>query len=359
MVRTFPFAAALLTMFSFGEAAQAQQTAAPKNVRLLATGGTIADSGQGSSAAYKAGVVRIEDILRTVPGLSDIANVSAEQVANVGSYDMDEALWLRLSSRVQAAVSDPAVSGVIITHGTDTLEETAYFLSLVTPSRKPVVIVGSMRPGSAVGADGPQNLLDAARVATADGARHRGVVVVMNDTIFDPASITKVDIRRVNAFASPSRGPIGQVLTDNPTFFLDAQPHEPAFITNSASLPRVAIAYAYVGIRADDILAAAHGASGLIIAGEGAGSFSASARKAVRELTSRGFPIVRVARQGIGDVWINPPTMGDISDASLGTVAGRELTPAKARILLMLALQQARSHDELQSIFDRFGGGAR
>jgi len=280
-------------------------------------------------------------------------------VANVGSYDMDEVLWLTLLQRTQTALSDPQVSGVVITHGTDTLEETAYFLSLVLPSTKPVVVVGSMRPGTAVSADGPQNLLDAVRVASADQARNHGVLVVMNDTIFDAASVTKVDVRRVNAFAAPTRGPVGDVLTDSPRFFANAAPQDAAFPIASKKLPRVAVAYAYAGVRGDDIRSAAKGAKGLIIAGVGAGAFSASARGAVQELTSKGIPVVRTARQGIGDVWINVPTMGDVSDRALGTIAGRELTPAKARILLMLALQTPRDRDELQSMFDRFGTGGR
>ncbi|HEU0311613.1 MAG TPA: asparaginase [Sphingomicrobium sp.] len=361
MTRRLPLIAALALGFPcHAAAAQVQQVSPVKTVRVLATGGTIAGSGQSSSAAYRAGVVPIADMLHAVPGLSNIANISSEQVTNVGSYDMDETLWLKLLARVQAAVSDPTISGVVITHGTDTLEETAYFLKLVVPSTKPVVLVGSMRPGTTVGADGPQNLLDAVRVASADEARNRGVLVVMNDTIFDPASMTKVDVRHVNAFGAPSRGPIGQVLTGRPTFFTKADPHRAAFeiAVPDARFPRVAIAYAYVGITGGDILAVARGNSGLVIAGEGAGSFSASARKAVRELTSKGFPVVRVARQGIGDVWINEPSMGDVSDASLGTVAGRELTPAKARILLMLALLRPISHDDLQSLFDRFGAAA-
>jgi len=353
--------ASFLWLTGRGWAAEAQLQRIPtvKNVRVLATGGTIAGAGPGSGASYRAGVVPIGDILRAVPGVTDIANVSAEQVANVGSYDMDEVLWLKLLSPVQAAVSDPEVSGVVITHGTDTLEETAYFLSLVLPSTKPVVLVGSMRPGTALSADGPQNLLDAMRVASADQARNRGVLVVMNDTIFDPAFVTKVNVRHVNAFAAPSRGPIGEVLTDRPRFFVNAAAQEAAFSIARQKLPRVAITYAYAGISGEDIRAAAAGAKGLVIAGVGAGMFSASARRAVQELTSKGIPVVRTARQGIGDVWINVPTMGDVSDRALGTIAGRELTPAKARILLMLALQTPRDRDELQSMFDRFGTGGR
>lgn len=290
-----------------------------------------------------------------MPGLKDVATVSAEQVANVGSYDMDEAIWLKLFGRVQAAIADPDISGVVITHGTDKIEETAFFLSLVLPSEKPVILVGSMRPSTALSADGPQNLLDAVQVASSDTARDRGVLMVMNDMIFDPTFVTKMDIRRVNAFGAPARSPVGEILTDRARFFATATQRDPAFSISSKELPRVAIAYAYVGLRADDIFAAAKGTQGLIIAGVGAGSFSASARQAVKELTAKGFPVVRTARQGTGDVWINPPTMGDISDQALGTIAGRELTPSKAHILLMLALQTRRTRAELQLLFDRYG----
>lgn len=333
--------------------AAAEHVSALKNVRVLATGGTIAGSAPASSSDYRAGVVPIGDILSTVPGLSDIASVSAEQVANVGSYDMDEALWLKLLNRVQAALSDPQISGVVITHGTDTLEETAYFLSLVLPSSKPVVLVGSMRPSTAVSADGPQNLLDAVRVASAEAAHDRGVMVVMNDTIFDPMSVTKVDVRRVNAFAAPGRGPIGQVLKDRPIFFTSSTDRGTAFTISTERLPQVTIVYAYAGISGDEIRRAAKDARGLVIAGVGAGGFSAEARKAVQELTANGIPVVRTARQGIGDVWRSE--VGDLSDAVSRTIAGRELTPPKARILLMLALQAMRNRDELQAVFDEFG----
>jgi L-asparaginase len=339
--------------------AQTQSNAAKKSVRVLATGGTIAGAGQASGSSYKAGVVPIGDILRAVPGLNDIANVSAEQVANVGSYDVDEALWLRILERVRTALASSEISGVVITHGTNTLEETAYFLNLVLPSSKPVVLVGSMRPGTSVSADGPQNLQDAVRVASADISRGHGVMVVMNDTIFEPTSVTKMDNRRVNAFEAPSRGPIGQVLTEQPTFFAAGIAQDSAFSITTETLPRVTIAYAYAGVSGDDIRAAAQRAKGLIIAGTGTGDFSASARRAVQELTSNGFPVVRTARQGIGDVWVNDPSMGDLSDEALGTIAGRELTPAKARILLMLSLQRPRSRDELQSLFDKYGTNGR
>jgi L-asparaginase len=352
---------ALLWLAGAATAAEVQPepVAALTNIRVLATGGTIAGAGEGSSAFYRAGVVPIANILTAVPGLAEIANISVEQIANVGSYDIDEAIWLRLLGRVQAAVADPEISGVIITHGTDTLEETAYFLSLTTSSVKPIVVVGAMRPSTATSADGPQNLMDAVRVASSDEARNRGALVVMNDTIFDAAVVTKLDVRRVNAFGAPSRGPIGEVLTDRARFFADADAHDAAFPIVSKKLPRVVIAYAYAGIQGDDIRAAAADAKGIVIAGVGAGGFSASARQAVKDFTSKGIPVIRTARQGAGDVWINPPTTGDLSDEASQTVAGRELTPAKARILLMLALQTPRSRAELQTLFDRYGSGGR
>ena len=350
--------AILLAGPAAGAAYQAPTTPA-KNVRVLATGGTIAGVSQGSGIRYQAGVVPIGDIIRAVPGLNDIASVTAEQVANVPSPEMGEVLWLRLLSRVQAAVSDPATSGVVITHGTDTLEETAFFLSLVFPSTKPIVVVGSMRPGTAMSADGPQNLLDAVRVAAAQEARHRGVVVVMNDAIFDPTFVTKSDIRRVNAFTAPTRGAIGEVLTATPRFFENAAPYAAGFAVSTENLPRVAVVYGYAGLRDEDIRSASRGARGLILAGVGAGGFSTSAGRVLKELTSKGIAVVRTARQGGGDVWREEDPTDVESDVVLGTIAGRELTPAKARILLMLALQKQRTPAELQELFDRYGTGQR
>ena len=333
--RAIIVSAARAAMLPAAPAGGADYHAAPapgRNVRVLATGGTIAGTGKGSSTSYQAGVVPVGDILRAVPGLANIANIAAEQVANVPSGEMNATLWLRLFGRARSALSDAAVSGVVVTHGTDTLEETAYFLSLVLPSTKPVVIVGSMRPGTAASPDGPQNLLDAVRVASADQARDRGVVVVMNDTIFDPASVTKLDIHRVNAFAAPTRGPIGDVLTDTPRFFEKAAPHDAEFAVVTQQLPRVAVVCAYAGLRAEDIRSASRGAKGLIFAGVGAGGFSTDAGRALKELTSRGIAVVRTARQGAGDVWREDDPEYEGSDHQLGTIAGRELTPAKARI---------------------------
>lgn len=341
------------TMFCTAAAGVAQPAS---HVRILATGGTIAGSNSdNSSTSYKSGVVPVSDLVKSMPGVDRIATISSEQVANVPSGDMDETLWRKLLGRVDAAAADPAVSGIVITHGTDTLEETAYFLHLAASRGKPIVLVGSMRPSTAVSADGPQNLMDAVRVAAAPEAASRGVMVVMNDTIFDPVSVTKVDVRRVDAFAAPSRGPIGEVLRQAPAFHVPATPLPATLTVQAAPLPQVAIVYAHAGMTGDDVRRTAGNARGVVIAGVGAGGVSSSARDALRELVKRGVAVVRTPRQGHGDLWGSQRTAGTDDEDGPRTVAGRNLTPAKARILLMLALQQPRTPDELQSLFDRYG----
>ena len=340
-----------LAALALAQAAAAQP--GPPHVRVLATGGTIAGIGNSAGTGYRSGMVAVADLIAALPGAGKIAAVTAEQVANVSSSDIDEAIWRKLHARVMAAIADPGVAGGVITHGTDTIEETAYFLSLLVPPAKPVVLVGSMRPSTAVSADGPENLLDGLRVAAAPSAAGRGVMLVMDDTIFDARSVTKIDVRRINAFAAPARGPVGQVLQLAPRFFAAAQPQPELLTLADAALPKVAIVYAYAGLTGDDVRRAAADARGVIMAGVGAGGFSRSARAAVRELVQRGVPVVRTPRQGTGDIWRSDAQDTETGDAAVGTTAGRELTPAKARILLMLALQQPQTPAQLQSLFDR------
>lgn len=330
--------------------AQAQEAAAI-HVRVLATGGTIAGVGSANSSSYRSGQVSVDALIAALPGVEAIARVSGEQVANTASGNIDEAIWRKLHGRVLAAMADPGVTGVVITHGTDTLEETAFFLDSVLPRTKPVVVVGSMRPSTAVSADGPQNMMDAIRVAIAPGAVGRGVLVVMNDTIFEPVSVTKVDVQRVEAFAAPSRGPVGDVLRPRARFYAAAAPARPLITLGEAPLPKVAIVYAYAGLTGDDVRRIAGDAAGVVIAGVGAGGFPTAARAALRDLATRGVAIVRTPRQGFGDIGPSEATPGD-NDGVPGIVGGRELTPAKARILLMLALQQKRSPAELQMLFN-------
>ncbi len=337
--------------------AQPVEPAATSQVRILATGGTIAGKGNVAGTSYRSGAVSVDDLIAALPGVNKIARVSGEQIANVPSSDIDETIWRKLNARALAAFADPDVAGVVVTHGTDTLEETAFLLSLILPPTKPVVVVGAMRPSTAVSADGPQNMLDAIRVVTSPASAGRGVMVVMNDTIFDPRSVTKFDVNRVEAFTAPSRGPIGHVLNLAPRYFVPPQPQPDVLVLGEAKLPRIAVVYAYAGQTEDEVRNIARDADGVIVAGVGTGGVSTGARKALRALVEKGIPVVTTPRQGHGDVRRSESTAAARSDDDdrVPTIGGRELTPAKARILLMLALQKPRTFAELQTIFDRAG----
>src|SRR5215467_10461782 len=164
------------------------------NIVILATGGTIAGSAaSGTQAAYTSGAVGIDTMVAAVPGIRDLANIKGEQISNVGSQDMAFTILLTLAKRINTLLAQNDIDGIVVTHGTDTMEESAYFLNLVVKSDKPVVLVGSMRPSTAVSADGPGNLYDAVAVATSPGARGRGVLVVMNDTIHNARDVVKMN----------------------------------------------------------------------------------------------------------------------------------------------------------------------
>ncbi|WP_303810735.1 asparaginase [Sandarakinorhabdus limnophila] len=337
--------------------AQPVEPTATSQVRILATGGTIAGKGNAAGTSYRSGAVSVDDLIAALPGVDKIARVTGEQIANVASGDMDETIWRKLHARALAAFADPDVAGVVVTHGTDTLEETAFLLSLILPPTKPVVVVGAMRPSTAVSADGPQNMLDAIRVVTSPASTGRGVMVVLNNTIFDPRSVTKFDVNRVEAFTAPSRGPIGHVLGLAPRYFGPPQPQPEMLALGEAKLPRIAVVYAYAGQTDDEVRDIVRNADGVIVAGVGAGGVSSGARKALRALAEKKIPMVTTPRQGHGDIRRSEPTPAANSDDDdrVPTIGGRELTPAKARILLMLALQQRRTFAELQAIFDRAG----
>src|SRR5579863_5840874 len=181
-----------------------------RNIVILATGGTIAGAAAtGTQAAYTSGAVGIDTMLAAVPAITDLANIKGEQISNVGSQDMTFEIMLKLAKRINVLLASNDVDGVVVTHGTDTMEETAYFLNLVVKSKKPVVLVGSMRPSTAVSADGPLNLFNAVGVAADPTSSGRGVLVVMNDWIHGAHSLTKTSTTEVQTFLSPLRGLVG------------------------------------------------------------------------------------------------------------------------------------------------------
>lgn len=320
-------------------------------IRLLATGGTIAGA-QTAGGGYESAAISAEALLAAVPGIAALAEIEVEQVARIGSQDMDETVWVKLAASAQQALDDPSINGVVITHGTDTMEETAYFLNLALNTSKPVVLVGAMRPATAISADGPMNLYNAICVATNGDSASRGVLVVTNDEIHFAREIAKTNTTQVGTFKSPNRGLAGLVNRGRLHYFgPTVRRHTAAseFATGGLpKLPRVEIIYGYAGMRRDLIDAAVSaGARGLVIAGVGAGNLNAASRAACVDAVQAGVNVVRSSRTGGGVVERNI----EINDDQAGFIVSEELNPAKARVLLMLGLSRRLDASELQALF--------
>lgn len=326
-------------------------------IAVLATGGTIAGvQSEQASAAYRAGALDVSELLAAVPGLDQLTHIRAEQVASVGSQNMSYEVWSRLARRVQALCQDPAVDGIVITHGTDTLEETAYFLSLVIRHDKPVVLVGAMRPATAPGADGPANLFYAAALAACPQARGRGALVVMNEDIHYAREVQKISCAGVNAFASPNRGRAG-VMRGSQAFFYSGNTtvHSVASEFSLETLetggwPRVEVVHAGVDLGGDVIEFLAGRCQGIVLAGVGDGNATDAAMQALQRAAASGVAVVRASRTGSGRVGRN----GEVDDDAAGFIAAGELSPQKARVLLTLGLSQTRDVGKLQAYFDRY-----
>jgi len=332
--------------------ANAQDKKLP-NIVILATGGTIAGAGASSTgSAYTSGQVKIEAMIDAVPNIRTLANLKGEQLANVGSQDMSVKVWLDLAKRINELLKSKDCDGVVITHGTDTQEETAYFLNLTVKSDKPVVLTGSMRPSTALSADGPLNMYNAVALAANPAAKGYGVMVVMNDEIHAAKDVKKMYSTPVQTFQSPQEGMIGTVIFGDILFF--HKPHGRNTINSEfsvegvTSLPRVDIVYGCADMSPDliDIMVKA-GAKGIVIAGVGDGNMNAGTLEAAKRATAKGIPVVRATRVPIGAVLIK----GEVVDEDYGTVSSDELNPQKARILLMLALLKERSREDLQRLF--------
>ncbi len=332
------------------------QTTARAHVRVVATGGTIAGRGEpGSVSGYRSGAIPIEELLAAIPALDTVADVSSEQFRNVGSTSLAPADWLVLAQRVNAillgGVDNREVDGVVVTHGTDALEETAYFLNLTVRSPKPVVIVGAMRPATATSADGPLNLLNAVQVAAHPDSRGRGALVVLNQEINAARDATKTHANRVQTFRSRSWGALGSVESAGPIFHRRAERRhtfrsEFDLADKTADdLPRVDISYTYNGADGTDIRAfAAAGARGLVLAASGAGSTTPGQGAVACEVAETGVFVVRSSHTGAGRV----------GSGRCGMIAGYDLLPQKARVLLLVALLHTDDLDELRRIFAEY-----
>lgn len=328
---------------------------------LLTTGGTIAGAGDipTQTVGYRTGVRTAQDLLAAVPALSDLARFQSEAVAAIDSKDMTEALWRKLAARAQAMMDDPAITGVLITHGTDTLEETAYFLSLTLTGETPVVLTGAMRPATALSADGPANLWNAARLALSPKAQGRGVLVTMNDEIFTAAMIAKGASTRLDAFTSAHGGPAGLLVGDDIHFFHPAVPAPLTFPLPEAPLAQVVILYGYAGDDGALVRAALRdGAAGIVYAGPGMGSLPAPVEQELRAARAKGVAVVLSSRLPEG--FVPAPA----ADAAEGTrdlaetggdafLSSGPLSPVKARILLQCALSQKTPAALLPHLFRR------
>ncbi|KAF4175025.1 hypothetical protein CNMCM8694_009330 [Aspergillus lentulus] len=343
------------------------------NVTILATGGTIAGSSDDNTATtgYTAGAIGIQQLMDAVPEMLDVANVAGIQIANVGSPDVTSSLLLRMAKTLKEVVcDDPTMSGAVITHGTDTLEETAFFLDATVNCGKPIVVVGAMRPATAISADGPFNLLQAVTVAAHPTARNRGTLVVLNDRIVSAFYASKTNANTMDTFKAVEMGNLGAIVSNQPYFF-----YPPVMPTGKttfdvrklASIPRVDILYSYQDMQNDTLYDAVdNGAKGIVvspfpipalkpitnsdgiqIAGSGAGSVSTDFNDAIDDIAStHSLPIVLSSRTGNGEVAITDSTT---------TIESGFLNPQKARILLGLLLAENKGSKEIKEAFAKTG----
>ena len=318
-------------------------------VVILATGGTIAGVGAaGRTTGYQPGALAVEALLGGLPELSRVAPVQALQVCNVNSDDMTGEIWIRLAETINRLAADPRTAGFVITHGTDTLEETAYFLNLTVKTRKPVVLTGSMRPATAISADGPMNLYQAVCVAAAPQAAGRGVLAVFSDQIYAARSVTKRSTYHVMAISAGEMGAVG-IIRDDEVLLYDSpgklHTTQTEFdVTGLSRLPAVSILYFAVDADPRLLTCAAAYSDGLVIAGAGAGEYSLAFKEVIDALA---VPVVISSRIGDGVI-----TQSGVLGAN--TIAADNLPPQKAAILLRLALTRTREADRIREMFARY-----
>lgn len=328
-------------------------------VHVVATGGSIAGLGPHRLDyilyAELGQRLHIEEMLARIPEAQEIAALQAEDAIQVGSTAIGPTEWLQLAQRInQLFAEDAALSGVVVTHGTATLEETAYFLHLTVKSDRPVVVTGAMRPPTAMGTDADLNLLDAIRLAACPEAAGRGVLTVLNNEIQSARDVTKANAFRVETFTSRELGFLGYVDSDGQVVFYRGVTRRhttaaPFDVSDRQALPRVDIVYAYGG--ADGVLVEAarqHGSEGLVLVGFGGGSYPTAFLDAGRRAVQAGIPVVLATRATAGRVIMTPRKHED------GFIVADDLLPQKARILLMLALTITRDRQTIQELFYQY-----
>jgi len=346
--------AALIILLTVLFGAQAQQK---PTLYILATGGTIAGAGASEvGSAYTAGAVSVDQMLSAVPQIREIAEVKGEQVASIGSQDMNDQVWLTLARRVNELLSQPQVTGVVITHGTDTMEETAYFLNLTVKSEKPVILVGSMHPSTAISADGPRNIYNAVATAIDPSSKGRGVMVVMDDKIIGADDVAKTHTLDVNTYQDPNFGHLGIVYDGKPIYTrqtLKRHTVQSEFdVSGLNELPRVEIILSYSN--ATDLFVEAavrSGAKGIVVAGVGNGNMTTVMQNALEKARKENnIPVVRSSR-----IMLGPTAQWDeVDDDKLNFAASWYINPYRSRVLLMLALTKTTDYREIQRMFTEY-----
>ena len=331
--------------------ADATSTADLPDIHILATGGTIAGTAQNQSELhnYQAGNLSIDALIASVPEMSTYARVTGEQICNVNSDEVTPEIWLTLANRVNDLLKSPDVDGVVITHGTDTLEDTAYFLNLVVHSKKPVVITGAMRPATAISADGPLNLLNAVILAGSYDAAVKGILILLNQQINGARDTTKTNTEMVETFKSGDFGLLGYMDDESPEFYRESLKRHTAEtifdLSGRSSLPKVDIIMLYPGADRTAIDAfLMNKTEGLVIASMGNGGYSELIRQALFDVVNQGIPVVISSRTGTGICTPQDPEF----------ISADTLTPQKARILLMVALTKTNRPDEIAEMFREY-----
>jgi len=322
-------------------------------VVILATGGTIASKRNPAKGGYEPALTG-EDLVQAIPAVRGLAHIQVEQISNISSTDMNPAIWLKLAGRVKDLLAKPEIAAIVVTHGTNTLEETAYFLDLVTKANKPVILVGAQRPASDPDSDGPRNLFSAIRVAINPEAVGKGVMVVMNGQINSARDVTKTNTSQVETFRGLEFGALG-IVDESAVRFYRAPVRRQTFeVGPEMKLARVEILLSYAG---DDgmLLRSALGskiADAFVIAGTGLGSVSSAMFDAIKEARENKIPVVISTRVPTGRVFPLSATKGSALELQkIGCILADNLNPQKARVLLMLALTKTKDSNDLQKYF--------
>ena len=322
-----------------------------KNIAIIATGGTIAGSGEmGKATGYVAGTYSVDAIIDSIPQIKSIANLVLYDLMSVDSNEMNEDNWITLLNKVNEVSQDKTIDGIVITHGTDTIEETAYFLNLTVNTMKPVILTGAMRPATATSADGPYNLYQAVSLACHEEAFGHGVMCLFSSTIYSGRDIQKVNNYKIDAFDQKAFASLGYMKDDQVFFY--SQPLKKHTMLSRFSdvvylkLPKVGIAYFYAGGDASILYHLSEDCRGIVIVGSGSGNYSKKWLEAINDLAQQGIKFVRASRVINGIVFDD-----NVFDPEGHCIGANTLSPVKARVLLMLALSQSDDYHEIEQMF--------